>query len=84
MNYYLHYARLLDEEAKKKMILADLSSEPVIRNAHMESMLALWVGAELLRREAKREWHSCQKSERAKRLSLLPLSQGCRSSTGDT
>lgn len=67
------YALLLDAEASRHQALAQLTQEPKMKADHEEIMLALWAGAEALRREAK-PWHErCPKSATKKRLSLTPL-----------
>lgn len=77
MNIYQEYAEILDGEALRHQRLSDLAAEPVIRDAHQDIMLALWLASELMRREAKRKWRrSCPRSATKRRLRLMPLQPG--------
>lgn len=78
MILYFHYARLLTDEACKQFRLSQLADDSAICEGHLEVMLALWVAAELLRREGRRLWHTFPKSEKKRRLSLSPLRRACR------
>ncbi len=67
------YALLLDAEARRHQTIARLAEEPKMKADHEEIMLALWAGAEALRREAKPWPKRCPKSATRRRLSLTPL-----------
>ena len=75
MNIYREYADVLDDEALRHQRLSDLATEPIIKAAHQDIVLALWLASELLRREANRKWRSCPRSATKKHLCprLFPL-----------
>lgn len=67
------YALLLDAEARRHQAMALLAQETKMKADHEETMLALWAGAEALRREAKQCRSHCPKSATRRRLRLTPL-----------
>lgn len=67
------YALLLDAEARRHATIARLTPDAKLQADHEEIMLALWAGAEALRREAKPWPGHCPKSGTRRRLRLTPL-----------
>ena len=76
MSIYLHYAEILDGEARRHQRLSDLAEDLAMKDAHAEVMLALWTASDLLRKEATKSWNRCPKSATKRRLSLKPFSKG--------
>lgn len=73
MALYFYYANLLLGEARKHYKLSQLTSDPLIKNGHLEIVLALWVAAEIMRREGRQQWRDFPKSEKKRLLRLRPL-----------
>lgn len=74
MNNNIRYAYLLSLETERHLKLASIAREPAVGLAHCEVALAQMEGAILLRREARKKWRTCLKSDPKRRLSLKPLS----------
>lgn len=77
----LCYSEILYSEARRHYGLSQLASDPVIRDGHLETMLALWVAAEMMREEGKEECRDFRRSERKRLLRLRPLRPDCRKAT---
>ena len=72
------YSEILYSEARRHYGLSQLASDPIIRDGHLETMLALWVAAEMMREEGKEACRDFRKSEKKRPLRLRPLRQDCR------
>lgn len=70
---YQKYAQLLDAEADKQRAMALIAQDQKIKADHEELMLALWHGAEVLRREAKPCQGHCPRSGMRWRLRRMPF-----------